>query len=556
MKSIRIAIGQVNTAVGDIKGNCSIITDFIKRAEDENVDIISFPELAVTGYPPEDLLLRPQFIKDNIDALNSLREKTGKIAVVAGFVQRHGNCIYNSAAILYAGKIISVYRKILLPNYGVFDEKRYFTAGRENPVFEISGFCFGVTICEDIWHEKGPVHQQALKGAQLVININASPYHCGKTEEREEIVRKHCMENNIYLCYTNLEGGQDELLFDGNSFISDSKGKIINRAEGFKEQLLITDIPAGRTKKEKTAAVNIPHEISPGKKAVPISRFVRPSMEKEVYTGLLTGLRDYTSKNGFKKTAIGLSGGIDSSLVAAIAADSMGSQNVTGVFMPSRYTSEESREDANLLAKNLGIELLEIPIEPLFTSYLNTLQPVFKGKNADTTEENIQARIRGNILMAISNKFGHLVLITGNKSEMSVGYSTLYGDMAGGFGVIKDVYKTLVYKLAEYRNSIEQVIPERVLTKAPTAELRYGQKDQDTLPPYEILDAILKEYIEKERGLKQIIESGFDSKTVKQVIAMVDRSEYKRRQSPPGIKITPKAFGRDRRIPITNLYRT
>jgi len=555
MEKIRIAIGQIDVTVGDIKGNCVKMAGFIKKAREQDVDIISFPELSITGYHPEDLLLRDSFIQDNLCAINSLKKHVGDIIVVTGFVDRKNNNIYNSAAILYGGKLIAVYHKNILPDDGVFNDKRYFTEGKTNYVFDISGFCFGVTIAEEIWHKNGPAAQQAKRGARLIININAAPYHCDKTAEREKTVSRYCIENNIYVCYTNLVGGQDELLFDGNSFLMDNRGHLINTAEGFKESLLITDIPVNERRTSKSSVVNIPHEITSKKSSIKTEKYVKPSIEQEVYNGLITGLRDYMCKNGFKTAVLGLSGGIDSSLVAAIAVDAMGKQNVIGVFMPSRYTSLISREDTYLLANNLGIRVLEISIDDIFNIYLKTLKPSFEGKGIDTTEENLQARIRGNILMALSNKFGYLVLITGNKSEMSVGYTTLYGDMAGGFGVIKDVYKTFVYRLSRYRNSIGQVIPERVITKAPTAELKPEQKDQDTLPPYEILDSILKEYIEKEHSYRQIIEARFDSKTVKKVLEMVDRNEYKRRQSPPGINLTPKAFGKDRRIPITNRYR-
>lgn len=550
--NIRIGIGQINATVGDINANLRKIQMFIKKAQACNIDIISFPELALTGYPPEDLLLRPGFIEANLDALESLREITGKTIVIAGFADRKAGFLYNAAAVLYGRKIVAVYHKNLLPNYGVFDEERYFSKGKSLPVLDIGGICVGISICEDIWPPGGPVAKQAKKGAQLVISINASPYHCGKTGEREKIVKNHCVKNNIFVCYTNLVGGQDELLFDGNSFIANNKGEIINRAEGFKEDLLITDISLGDTKNRCKDCINAFYKTKAQKQPARSKKIQKPSLEEEVYTGLMTGLHDYASKNGFKKAVIGLSGGIDSALVAAIASDSMGKNNVIGVFMPSVYTSKESFEDAFLLSKNLGIKLLQIPINKIFTAYTETLESSFKGKKADITEENLQARIRGNILMALSNKFGYLVLVTGNKSETSVGYSTLYGDMAGGFGVIKDVYKTFVYKLAAYRNSAGVVIPERVLTKAPTAELKPGQRDQDTLPPYEILDAILREYIEEEKSFSEIIKAGFDKRIVKRVLDMVDRSEYKRRQSPPGIKITPKAFGRDRRIPITN----
>jgi|LSQX01.1.fsa_nt_gb NAD+ synthase (glutamine-hydrolysing) len=550
MKTIRLGIGQINPSMGDIKSNCAKIVSFIKKAEEKSVDIISFPELSITGCPPEDLLLNPQFIEDNIGALNLLKEVTDEIVVVVGFVDKKNKHLHNSFAVLYKNRVIGVYDKIFLPEYGVFDEKRYFTSGENDYLFNVSGLTFKVTINQDIFHLK-----QSDRKVELVININASPYQYGTTLKKEEELKEFCIKNNINLCYTNLVGGQDELVFDGNSFVSDCKGNIVSKAEGFKEELLVIDIPLNKTKeKNNSKTINIPLNISEKKCSIKEKRYVHPSKEAEVYTALTTGLKDYSLKNNFKKTTLGLSGGIDSALVATIAADALGKENVLGVFMPSRYTSKETIEDSFLLAENLGIELLEISIEPMFSIYLDSLKPIFKGKEVDTTEENIQARIRGNILLAISNKFGHLVLTTGNKSEISVGYSTLYGDMAGGLGIIKDIYKTFVYTLSRYRNSISPVIPERVLTKAPTAELKYGQKDQDTLPPYEILDLILIEYIEKEKHLRQILELGFDENIVKKVLKMVTKSAYKRRQAPPGIKITPKPFRKDIRESITNLY--
>ncbi len=573
-KRILAAAGQINTTVGDIRGNCGKILEYAEKAVSEKADIISFPELSITGYPPEDLLLKPDFIRKNLDALSMLREKIKNVIAVVGFVDCEKNAIYNAAAVLFNGRTIAVYRKMLLPNYGVFDEKRYFAAGKDITVFNFSGVSFGISICEDIWHDEGPAGKQSAAGAKLLININGSPYHRGKTEEREQAVRRQCIRNGVAVCYTNLTGGQDELVFDGGSFIMDSAGKITHKAEPFKETLLIGEIslPVGKTAgTDKT--ISIPHKITDNRPPISKQKLRKISEEEDVYLALMTGLKDYVLKNGFKKAVLGLSGGIDSSIVAAIASDALGNENVTGVFMPSRYTSRESLEDAEQLAKNLGIKFLPIPIDGIFASCLETLSPAFSGSRPDTTEENLQARIRGNILMALSNKFGYMVLITGNKSEMSVGYSTLYGDMAGGFAVIKDVYKTLVYKLALWRNSHpypsqfslypagrgqgegDTIIPERVLTKAPTAELRPNQKDQDTLPPYDILDGILKEYIEKDSSYTQIVSQGFPPDTVKKVMEMVDRSEYKRRQAPPGVKITPRAFGRDRRMPLTNRYR-
>jgi len=556
-KTLRVAIAQVNSTVGDLQGNSVKISQYIRKAKDYGADIICFPELALCGYPPEDLLLKPKFISDNVFALKSLAKTiSGNIIAVVGFADGGPKEAYNAAAIIYNRQIKGVYRKILLPNYGVFDEKRYFNPGNKALVFGIGDFIFGVNICEDIWVASGPTNSQADAGAKLILNINASPYYMAKFKERQAVITNQAKTNGVFVVYTNLVGGQDELVFDGQSMIVDNKGKILARAKAFAEDLLIQDlnIPVSRSRSSKKI-IKIPGTLPTPKKALVIQeepKILEPAAE--VCQALVLGLKDYVLKNGFQKVIIGLSGGIDSSLVGALAVDALGKENVTGVFMPSRYSSNQSQEDAMALAKNLGIKFITISIEQIFRFYLLVLEPHFAGLGRDTAEENLQARIRGNILMAFSNKFGWLVLTTGNKSEMSTGYATLYGDMAGGFAVIKDVPKTLVYKLARYRNSICQVIPERVFTKAPTAELKPDQKDQDTLPPYEILDAILKAYVEEDKDLSKIISLGFDKETVNKTIGMVDKNEYKRRQSPLGIKITPKAFGRDRRMPVTNKY--
>jgi len=557
MNNLRIALAQINCILGDLEGNLRKINEYIKKAKELKVDIISFPELALCGYPPEDLLLKPKFVDDNLERLKELIGSIDEIVVILGFVDREGSDLYNSAAVIYDKKIKGIYHKILLPNYGVFDEKRYFKAGDKHFVFKYGRFIFGVSICEDIWYREGSVRKQALLGAEVLFNINASPYHSGKIKEREEIVKNQAKENKVIIAYTNLVGGQDELVFDGQSMVVDEEGKVIGRAEAFKEDLLVLDLDIPKSKRRTTKPViTITDKLVLKKRvALPEKKIKPPEPIEEIYQALLLGVGDYVSKNGFQQVVIGLSGGIDSSLVATLACDALGKENVCGVFMPSPYTSRESEEDANLLVKNLGIRLINVPIEQIYKSYLLLLEPNFGGLEEDITEENIQARIRGNILMALSNKFGWLVLTTGNKSEMSTGYATLYGDMAGGFSVIKDVPKTLVYKLAKYRNSISPVIPERILTKEPSAELKPNQKDKDTLPPYEILDPILKAYIEEDKDRNEIISLGFDTPTVKKVISMVDKSEYKRRQAPPGIKITPKAFGKDRRMPITNKYR-
>lgn len=538
-ENLRIAISQINATVGDLETNFKKITQYIRKAKALGTDIISFPELALTGYPPEDLLLKPKFIQDNLKKIKELAGVVDNIVAVVGFVDKEGDNIYNAAAVIYNRRIQGICHKMFLPNYGVFDEERYFSAGKECLLFKFGKLIFGVDICEDIWHFDGPTKALAKSGARLIFNINASVYYAGKIKDREEVVKKQAKANRVAIAYTNLVGGQDELVFDGQSMLVDTKGKIILRAKSFKEDLLIFDMEVSssgmRIKPQKTAGT-----LSP---------------DAEIYEALKLGLYDYCSKNGFRKVVIGLSGGIDSALVAAVACDALGKENVTAVFMPSKYSSTESQEDAAELSQNLGIKLLHIPIDEIYNTYLAALKEEFKGLTPNIAEENIQARIRGNILMALSNKFGWLVLTTGNKSEMSTGYATLYGDMAGGFALIKDCPKTLVYKLATYRNSLGSVIPERVLTKEPSAELKPNQKDSDTLPVYATLDPILKAYIEEDRDLAKIVSLGFDKNTVSRVLDMVDRSEYKRRQSPPGIKITPKAFGRDRRMPITNKYK-
>ncbi|MEW6680358.1 MAG: NAD+ synthase [bacterium] len=537
---LRIGIAQINTTVGDISGNCRKIKEYIKQAEEFKVDIIAFPELSITGYPPEDLLLKPKFVLDNLALLNELSKEVFDIVAIVGFVDRKGNNLYNAASIIYQRRIRGIYHKMCLLNYGVFDEKRYFKEGEKPRIFRFKNIIFSVNICEDIW-DKALVKNVALMDVRLIFNCSASPYHYGKRKEEEKILSYQAKKNSIFIAYANLMGGQDELVFDGASMVLDDKGRIIERAGQFKEDLLITDLDIGKREEKKPPI--------PKRKIEPLEPI------PEIYQALILGLSDYVFKNGFKKVVIGLSGGIDSSLVAALATDALGKDNVIGVFMPSIYSSKESFEDAKELAENLEIKLINIPISDIFNLYLSLLKPYFKGHKRNITEENLQARIRGNILMALSNKFGWLVLATGNKSEISTGYATLYGDMAGGFACLKDIPKTLVYKLAGYRNSKELVIPERVLKKEPTAELKPDQKDSDTLPEYETLDPIVKAYIEEDKDLQEITSLGFDKKIVSYVLSLIDKSEYKRRQSPPGIKITPKAFGKDRRMPITNKYR-
>jgi NAD+ synthase (glutamine-hydrolysing) len=575
MRKLRIGMSQINTTVGDFAGNTRKITDAIAAARSLGVDLIIFPELAICGYPPEDLLFKPQFIEENLKALEKVIKQTSGIAAVVGFVDAKHD-IYNAAAIINDGKLVHIYHKIYLPNYGVFDENRYFQAGRECPVYTMFGVGIGVNICEDIWYEAGPATAQAYAGAEIIVNISASPYHFGKENDRERMLATRASDNVAIIVYDNLVGGQDELVFDGNSMVLNEKGQLIARGKQFEEDLIVVDLDAEavfRTRlhdprwrketllfedqQEQTVQIMV-SELPPSapKPALPPRETKEHKFPGDVYDALVLGTRDYITKNGFKKVLIGLSGGIDSSLVAAIATDALGRSNVIGVLMPSRYSSPGSISDAELLSRNLGIKHITIPIEKVYQAYIETLSEQFRDAKPDTTEENVQARIRGNLLMALSNKFGWLVLTTGNKSEYATGYSTLYGDMAGGFAVIKDVPKTLVYKLAEYRNSISaEVIPASVISKAPSAELRPEQKDTDSLPPYDLLDPVLTAYVEEDKSVEQIIGSGFEENVVKRAARLVDTSEYKRRQAPPGIKITPRAFGRDRRLPITNRFK-
>ncbi len=575
MKTLRVGLAQINTTIGDLEGNARRVRDWTTRARDSGCDIVAFPELTVTGYPPEDLLLRPRFIEDNIAALNSTLDSVHDITAVIGYVDLHEGDIYNAAAIVHDGRLIDTYRKQHLPNYGVFDEVRYFRPDDTCPVYSIAGFGVGVNICEDIWYAGDPTRSQALGGAQVIININGSPYHVGKSRFREEMVAGRARDYSVLIAYCNQVGGQDELVFDGGSFIVGPDGKLLARAKMFEEDLLIYDIdeesilsahlhdPRLRQTQLKDGDAKEVHHVavSPAPIAHPdvIETRIEPELshEAEVYSALVTGTRDYLHKTGFNKALVALSGGIDSSIVAAVAVDALGAENVVGVGMPSRYSSEGSIKDAQDLAQNLGIRFVVIPIEPAHAAYLEMLERPFAeldGRDVGVAEENIQSRIRGNIIMALSNKFGWLVLTTGNKSEFATGYATLYGDMSGGYAVIKDVPKTLVYGISRYRNTISPVIPETVLTKPPSAELKPGQLDQDTLPPYDILDTIIEHYVENDRSVKEIVAEGFDEATVIRVVQMINRNEYKRRQSPPGVKITPKAFGRDRRLPIAHKY--
>jgi NAD+ synthase (glutamine-hydrolysing) len=573
---LRVGIAQINSTVGDLNGNTRKIMESIDQAKSLGVDLLTLPELAITGYPPEDLLFKPQFIKQNKEKLNKIIEHSSDIAVVLGFVDSDGD-IYNAAAVLYNKRLVGVYHKFYLPNYGVFDEDRYFQAGREYPVFIIYGIGIGITICEDMWYEAGPAIVQAYAGATVLVNIGASPYHAGKVLSRERMLATRASDSLAIVVHNNLVGGQDELVFDGSSLIINERGEIIARGKQFEEDFIAVDLdvesvfrsqlhdsrrrketPWLKEKLKEATKIEVLSEY-PLIAKFPLSprRVDRLDELAEIYQALVLGTRDYVLKNGFGKVVIGLSGGVDSSLVAAIATDAIGAENVIGVSMPSRYSSSDSKSDAEALARNLGIEFKVIPIEKAFSSYLETLAEPFKNTQPDVTEENIQARIRGNILFALSNKFGWLVLACSNKSETATGYTTLYGDMAGGFIPLKDVPKTMVLELARYKNrqAGKEVIPSSVLTKAPSAELRPDQKDTDTLPPYNILDPILKAYVEDDVTIDQIVAMGFDRDIVTKVTRLVDRNEYKRRQTAPGIKITPRDFGRDRRLPITNQFR-
>jgi NAD+ synthase (glutamine-hydrolysing) len=583
MTTIRIALAQINPTVGDFAGNTAKIISNIERAREIGADIVAVPELSLPGYPPEDLLLKPQFITANLQALDRIIVASSGIISIVGFVDKTTD-IHNAAAVICDGRLKAVYHKNFLPNYSVFDEYRYFDAGQTTPIFSYGDALIGVNICEDIWYPGGPTQVQALAGAQVIINISASPYHAGKGRDRERMLATRAEDNAVALAYVNLMGGQDELVFDGQSLVINENGRIVARGKLFEEDLIVADINAERVFKERlhdprrrqeridlaSAGVSVERielRRQPFENARPRidSRHARPhalpGSSEEIYQALVIGARDYVHKNGFQSVIIGLSGGIDSALTACIAVDALGAGHVTCVFMPTRYSSTESARDARRLAENLGVAYHIIPIEDTFKQYLEILEPVFADTPMGVAEENLQARIRGNILMALSNKFGALVFSTGNKSETSVGYSTLYGDMAGGFAVIKDVPKTLVYELSEYvtRRTSKPVIPEYIIKRAPSAELRDNQSDQDTLPPYDVLDAILELYVEQDLSLEAILlekagAEGYDEKTVRWVIRQVDNSEYKRRQAAPGIKITPRAFGRDRRMPITNKF--
>jgi NAD+ synthase (glutamine-hydrolysing) len=577
VRKFRLALAQINSTVGDIPGNTAKIIEYVERARDAQADLVAFPELAITGYPPEDLLFKTSFLQANVAAMHQVVAAARDIAVVVGYVHM-GSDITNAAAIGYDGRLIDTYDKMYLPNYGVFDEDRYFRRGDTCPVYTINGTVVGVNICEDIWYPVGSIAVQREAGAEVIVNINASPFHAGKRVYREKMIATRAADNELFVAYVNTVGGQDELVFDGASLIYDTGGELVARGHAFEEELIVSDLDIEsvfrsrlRDPRPRKENPTILREI--GKpKAVNVSQFQLRKREpwpsaclrrdlddvEEVYRALLLGTRDYIRKSGFSKVVIGLSGGIDSALTAVVAVDALGRENVVGVGMPSRYSSEGSVGDSRELAEKLGIDFWVVPIEPAHIAFTDMLEQRFQGTQPNVAEENVQARIRGNVLMTISNKFGWMVLTTGNKSEMAMGYATLYGDMAGGFAVIKDVPKTLVYQLCRWRNQHgdpRAVIPEAIIDKAPSAELRPDQTDQDTLPPYEQLDPIVKAYVEEDYSLPEMVEMGHDPDAVRQVITFVDRNEYKRRQAPPGVKITPRAFGKDRRLPIVNRYR-
>ena len=554
---MRIALAQMSPVVGDIDGNASRITEAMAEAARAGAQIVAVPELAVTGYPPEDLLLKRSFVRANLAALEAIAAASTEVVAVVGFVDEEGGELYNAAALCQNGRMLAKYRKQLLPNYGVFDEARYFEPGSGHVLLETQHGIVGVCVCEDAWYEPGPVIAQGDAGAQVVININASPFHKNKLEERAEMLGNRATRAKSSIAYVNAVGAQDELVFDGGSLVVGPDGSVVARWPQFEECLAVVDVPLGEPRGGNSPEITRLDVTLPEKSGAAPSSVTTAVLDdvEEVYRALVLCLRSYVANNNFEKIVLGLSGGIDSSLTAAIAVDALGPDQVVGVAMPSEFSSSHSLEDAKALATNLGMEYLEIPIRAPYESYLDVLEATFGGQEMGLAEENLQARIRGTLLMAISNRYGHLVVATGNKSEMACGYATLYGDMAGGFALLKDVFKTEVYALSRWRNSNGEVIPERVLTKPPSAELRPGQKDSDSLPTYDVLDPILEAYIEDDAGIGDLIDAGHDPAIVEKVIALVDRAEYKRRQAPPGPKVTVKAFGRDRRLPITNRWR-
>jgi NAD+ synthase (glutamine-hydrolysing) len=553
---MRIALAQFNPTVGDLDGNRDKILYLIAQAQDQGADLVVFPEMAVTGYPPEDLLLKSHFIARNHKVLKEITASVRDITAVIGFVDGGKNGLYNAAAVINNRRVKGIYHKAHLPNYSVFDEKRYFRTGGGQGLYTLGKVTFGVTICEDIWIDQGPAWEQACAGATLILNLSCSPYEVRKRHERLRLLKKRVRETGAAFVYVNVIGGQDELVFDGSSMVLSDRGKVLATGAAFCEDLVLVDmaIPERRVKdavlipvrKDKAPSLAIVGRESPAL-----------SVEAEMYEALVLGTRDYVQKNGFKKVLIGLSGGIDSALVAAIAVDAVGAENVVVLSMPTRFNAAATRQDARLLAENLKINFSEIPIESVLASFLAVLAPAFAGQPPGLAEENLQARIRGTLLMAFSNKFGWLVLTTGNKSEMATGYCTLYGDMSGGFAVIKDIVKTQVYALCVHVNGKagRDIIPSSILTRAPSAELRFNQTDQDSLPPYATLDALLGVYVEEHKGLSDMTRLCGDAKMARKVVELVDKSEYKRRQAPPGIKMSRRAFGKDWRLPLTNKYK-
>jgi NAD+ synthase (glutamine-hydrolysing) len=565
---MRLALAQINPTVGDLDGNRALVFDRLERAHEAGADVAVFPELAVTGYPPEDLLLRPGFVRAAARSLEEIARASRGITLLVGAPHLDRD-LYNACAVCSGGELKALVKKRFLPNYGVFDEVRYFAPGHELFLFEHGDALVGVTVCEDMWQPGPPATDLALAGAQLLVNISASPFHVGKDREREEMFRTRARDNNAYVAFCNTVGGQDELIFDGHSCVIDDEGEVIARACGFEEDLLVVDVDlssvvarrltdarrrALATDRGDLGDVTTVHVGSPREQAAEAEREVAPFADEleQMRRALVLGLRDYVVKNGFGDVLVGVSGGIDSALTAAIAVEALGSERVHCVSMPSRYSSEGTQSDARALAEALGCDFREIPIEPVFEAFLGALEPSFAGREPDLSEENLQARIRGTLLMALSNKFGWLLVATGNKSEMSVGYATLYGDMAGGFALLKDVFKTDVFRLSRHLG----VIPQSIIDRAPSAELRADQLDEDSLPPYPALDKVLEAYVEQDRSLEELSADGFDADVVARAVAMIDRAEYKRRQAPPGVRLRPKAFGRDRRTPITNRWRS
>jgi len=584
MRPLRLALAQMNPTVGDLQGNADRIIALVHEAQAQKADVVAFPELAITGYPPEDLLLKRHFLAESDQQLELIAAACPELVVVvgvphleeglvsntvkAGIPDAMTGALYNAAAVLSGGRVLHRYHKIFLPNYGVFDERRYFSQGDSCPVYEIRGVHVGINVCEDIWHDNGPTTVQRSAGAEVILNINASPYHQLKGVQRQAMLTKRATDNGVFVAYLNMVGGQDELVFDGQSIVVSPAGTLVARGPQFEEALLVVDIDADEVGPAQ-ASVEAPKPVGRAQNMYvsaqvtsvslePVAAVVYEPMDEltEVYSALVVGTRDYVIKSGFRGAVIGLSGGIDSALTVAIAAEALGAENVVAFFMPSQYTEDQSNEDSVELTNNLGVRLVTLPIKALFAQYLDELAPLFEGRETDTTEENLQARIRGNLLMAASNKFGWIVLTTGNKSEMATGYATLYGDMAGGFAVIKDVPKTLVTALSRHLNVLagREIMPESIIVRPPTAELRPDQKDQDSLPPYAVLDRVIEAYVERDWSESEMVDAGLPADAVELTMRLVDRSEYKRRQAPPGIKITRRNFGRDRRLPLVNKY--